>query len=119
MNCDRIASVYRWLEYFVFGRALEHCRNCHLDSIGTRQRALLLGDGDGRFLENCLRANSAVMVDSVDISEKMQCLAWPRRLGTWWVAPCPIHSVGCALVSADRGIRSDRHSLLSRLPDGK
>jgi SAM-dependent methyltransferase len=36
-----------------------------------RRRALILGDGDGRFLAELLGANSGVVVDSVDISSGM------------------------------------------------
>ena len=81
MNCDRIAGAYRWLEYLVFGRALERCR-CHfLSSIDRRQNALLLGDGDGRFLVSYLRANPTSRVDSLDISGEMQALARRRAAG--------------------------------------
>ena len=81
MNCDRIAAAYRWLEYFAFGRALEGCR-CHfLRSIDRRQNALLLGDGDGRFLASYLYANPAGRVDSLDISQAMQTLARRRAAG--------------------------------------
>jgi SAM-dependent methyltransferase len=78
MNCDRIARAYRWLEYFAFGTALERCRTHFLSSIIRQKHALLLGDGDGRFLARYLRANPAGQADSVEVSPKMQALARNR-----------------------------------------
>ncbi len=78
MNCDYIAQLYRWLEYLVFGRTLERCRNHFLTATRTGTSALLLGDGDGRFLKNLLLTNPDVIVDSVDSSGKMLALARQR-----------------------------------------
>ncbi|AFL89775.1 hypothetical protein Terro_3561 [Terriglobus roseus DSM 18391] len=52
---DRLARPYRWLEYLSFGRALERCRLHFLPQLADTRRALLLGDGDGRFAERLLR----------------------------------------------------------------
>jgi hypothetical protein len=52
---DRLAKPYRWLEYLSFGRNLERCRFHFLPQLAGTQRALLLGDGDGRFAERLLR----------------------------------------------------------------
>jgi len=81
MNCDRIATAYFWLEYLVFGNALERCRNRYLEQMKDFRYALLLGDGDGRFLEAFLRINSAARVDVVELSGKMLDLA-RQRVGT-------------------------------------
>ena len=80
MNCDRVAPIYRWLEYLVFGRKLEFCRNYFLSDLADCHNALVLGDGDGRFLTNYLRANegSDGTVDYVDVSEGMLRLARQR-----------------------------------------
>src|SRR5262249_34847043 len=43
MNCDRLARAYRWLEYAVFGRALEHRRTAFLGELSEAQRILALG----------------------------------------------------------------------------
>ncbi len=77
MNCDRIASSYRWLEYLVFGQELERRRFHFLDDIAARRRALVLGDGDGRFLAR-LRALSDACIDYVDASAGMLELACAR-----------------------------------------
>lgn len=78
MNCDRIASLYIRLEHLVFGQALEKCRFTHLNMLEDCRHALLLGDGDGRFLEAFLRANPNAVVDTVDRSGEMLSLARQR-----------------------------------------
>ena len=50
MNCDGIARCYRWLEYGMFGRALEQTRLEYLELAANARHCLILGDGDGRFL---------------------------------------------------------------------
>lgn len=48
---DRFARTYRVLEYAAFGPALMRARTAHLGALpGPPARALLLGEGDGRFL---------------------------------------------------------------------
>jgi SAM-dependent methyltransferase len=70
-NFDRIARPYRWLEYFSFGPMLERCRFYRLSQLADSRRALVLGDGDGRFLARLLRKNSRILIDSVDLSPEM------------------------------------------------
>ncbi|HTS78949.1 MAG TPA: class I SAM-dependent methyltransferase [Bryobacteraceae bacterium] len=84
MNCDPIARWYRWLEYIGFGRALERRRIAFLSDIADARRVLLLGDGDGRFLEKLIPlifARPGAAIDYVDISPRMLDLA-RRRAGT-------------------------------------
>lgn len=80
MNADRIAKVYRWIEYAVFGRELERCRTDHLAAAVQARRVLILGEGDGRFLAALLRVNPHASVDVVDASREMLRLA-ARRIG--------------------------------------
>lgn len=68
---DRLAHAYRALETVTFGGLLHWCRTAHLDRLGDRTRALVLGDGNGRFLANLLRAHPALRVDSIDASAEM------------------------------------------------
>ena len=68
---DRIARPYRWLEYLTFGPALARCRNHFLPQLGGCRRALVLGDGDGRFLAQLLTANPELHADAVDLSAAM------------------------------------------------
>lgn len=70
-NFDRLARPYRWLEYLTFGPALERCRFHFLPELANARKALVLGDGDGRFLEKLLRKNPGLQADVVDISPAM------------------------------------------------
>lgn len=78
MNCDRVAPFYRTAEYLAFGGALQACRVMYLDKVADCRRALVCGDGDGRFLGALLGANRAVRVDFVDLSAGMARLARSR-----------------------------------------
>ncbi|HEX5431239.1 MAG TPA: class I SAM-dependent methyltransferase [Bryobacteraceae bacterium] len=78
MNCDRIAPFYRWLEYLAFGRELERRRLRFLPSVHSARRALVIGDGDGRFLARLARQNREASIDSIDLSAKMLTLARSR-----------------------------------------
>ena len=79
MNCDRIAASYRWFEYAAFGRRLQRHRLHYLSLVQKSRRALLLGDGDGRFLTQLALRNSALEIDSIEVSQKMTELS-DRRL---------------------------------------
>ena len=68
---DLLAPIYQLLERVTFGGLLHRCRTAHLDRLAGCRRALILGDGDGRFLADLLHANPSVCVDSVDISPGM------------------------------------------------
>jgi SAM-dependent methyltransferase len=70
-NFDLIARPYRWLEYITLGRALERCRLHYLPSLLKRNRALILGDGDGRFLAELLAKNPHLHADAIDTSATM------------------------------------------------
>jgi SAM-dependent methyltransferase len=71
VNFDPIARPYRWLEYLSFGPWLGRCRSAQLPHLTKTQRALILGDGDGRFLARLLAANTTLTVDVVDSSHSM------------------------------------------------
>jgi SAM-dependent methyltransferase len=71
VNFDLLARPYRWLEYMTFGPWLERCRVAHLAHLTGARRALLLGDGDGRFLAQLLAAHPNLTVDVVDSSPAM------------------------------------------------
>ena len=76
-NFDRLARVYRWLEYLTLGTLLERTRNHYLSRVSPCRRALVLGDGDGRFLAKLLRQTNTVTAVAVDSSGRM--LAELRR----------------------------------------
>jgi ubiquinone/menaquinone biosynthesis C-methylase UbiE len=73
-----IARPYRWLEYLTLGRALEHCRLHFLPNLLQQKRALVIGDGDGRFLAELLKQNPRLRVDAVDTSATMLLLLRQR-----------------------------------------
>ncbi|MBZ5674321.1 MAG: class I SAM-dependent methyltransferase [Acidobacteriia bacterium] len=75
MNCDLIAPHYWWIERLGMGRTLERRRRWFLPQLGNARRALVLGDGDGRFLRELLRRHSDVRADYVDLSRRMLELA--------------------------------------------
>lgn len=70
-NFNRLAHVYRWMEWASFGPWLHICRCAFLGSLVNRRRALVLGDGDGRFTARLLRLNSQIQIDAIDTSSAM------------------------------------------------
>lgn len=70
-NFDRLARVYRWMEWASFGPFLWRCRCAFLTEMQDRRRALVMGDGDGRFTARLLDENGTVRMDAVDASAEM------------------------------------------------
>jgi ubiquinone/menaquinone biosynthesis C-methylase UbiE len=70
-NFNLIARPYRWLEYLTLGKALENCRTHYLPQLLDRRHALVLGDGDGRFLAQLLKHNLNLQAHAVDTSATM------------------------------------------------
>lgn len=68
---DHLARPYRWLEYLTFGPMLARCRFHRLPELTHARRALVLGDGDGRFLARLLAVNPMLQADVVDQSPAM------------------------------------------------
>ena len=87
-NFNLIARPYRWLEYLTLGHALERCRLHFLPNLLDQKRALVIGDGDGRFLAALMAANHHLRADAVDTSATMlklltkRCEASADRLKT-------------------------------------
>jgi SAM-dependent methyltransferase len=79
-NFNAIARPYRWLEYLTLGRALERAREHFLPHLQSSNRALILGDGDGRFTARLLAFNPSIEIEAVDISAAMLTLL-RRRAG--------------------------------------
>ena len=79
-NFDRLARLYRWMELVTFGPYLSRCRAAFLPELTSARRALVFGDGDGRFTARLLRANLRVHIDAVDLSPAM-LRALLRRAG--------------------------------------
>jgi SAM-dependent methyltransferase len=70
-NYDILARPYQWLEYLTLGRTLERTRLHYLPTLTHQQSALVLGDGDGRFLSQLLAQNPNLQADAVDTSAAM------------------------------------------------
>jgi hypothetical protein len=94
-NFDLIARPYRWLEYLALGNALGRCRTYFLPELLQHKRALVMGDGDGRFLAKLLSANTSLRADAVDISAAMLTLL--RR--------------GCEVAAHDATSRLETHNI--------
>lgn len=70
-NFDPVARIYRWAEYLALGPLLERTREHFLPHLADCRQALILGDGDGRFLACLLHQNPALQALAVDTSAAM------------------------------------------------
>jgi ubiquinone/menaquinone biosynthesis C-methylase UbiE len=78
VSFDAIAPWYRTLEWIAFGGDLQRCRIACLKEIAAPRRALIAGEGNGRFLCELLRRHPGVEVDCIDASQRMLQLAQKR-----------------------------------------
>lgn len=67
----RLAKLYRWMEWLSFGPFLWRSRCTFLDRMRSQRRALVIGDGDGRFTARLLRENRRIRIDALDASARM------------------------------------------------
>lgn len=70
-NFDRLARVYRWMEYLSFGPVLNRCRMEFIGELTHCRNALVIGDGDGRFTARLLETMPAIKIDALDASPAM------------------------------------------------
>lgn len=77
-NFDRVAFIYRWVEYLALGPLLQRVRMQHLPKLTTQKSALVLGDGDGRFLARLLASNVHIQALAIDSSARMLSLLQKR-----------------------------------------
>lgn len=103
MGFDPLAPWYQTLERIAFGDDLQRCRVACLGEITMPHRALIVGEGNGRFLCELLRLHPGIEIDCLDASWRMLLLArkriereLPERTGcvrflhqdiTSWAAP--------------------------------
>jgi ubiquinone/menaquinone biosynthesis C-methylase UbiE len=80
VNFDRVAPFYEALETIAFGNALLRARIRWLRAIPSPGRALILGEGNGRFVSELLKVHPGVRIDCVDASAAMLKLV-EARLG--------------------------------------
>lgn len=78
MSFDTLAPWYPTLEWLAFGDDLQRCRVAFLGEIAAPQRALIVGEGNGRFLCELLRLHPGIEVDCLDASQRMLRLARER-----------------------------------------
>jgi hypothetical protein len=71
MSFDRLAPHYRWMEFVLGGDVLQQARTCWLSEVSMTRRALLLGEGNGRFLGRALAALPDATFHCVDASDGM------------------------------------------------
>lgn len=71
MSFDTLAPYYRAMELVMAGGILQRCRTSFLAEAANSRRALLLGEGPGRFLVELLRTNSSVEITCVERSPRM------------------------------------------------
>lgn len=77
-NFDWIARPYRLLEYLALGHTLERTREHFLPQLKDCCNALVIGDGDGRFLSKLLGVNQQLRATAVDSSATMLALLSKR-----------------------------------------
>jgi len=66
MNFDRLAPCYHWLEPMFAGGLMQRCRTTFLARTKHCRRALLAGEGTGKFLAELLRNNPGIEVVCVE-----------------------------------------------------
>jgi len=79
---DRLAHIYRALEYLAFGRDLERARFVHLERLRNCSSILVLGEGDGRCLARLVQVAPEAKVDILDSSPAMLACASQRISGS-------------------------------------
>lgn len=82
MSFNTIAPAYRTLETIAFGGDLQRARVACLAEIESPRRALIVGEGNGRFLAAVLQRHRLIRIDCVDSSERMLDLARRHVLET-------------------------------------
>jgi ubiquinone/menaquinone biosynthesis C-methylase UbiE len=75
VSFDSLAPLYRTLETIVFGSALQRARVALLDETRGCKAALLVGEGNGRFLAALIAAQRDIRITCVEQSSKMIELA--------------------------------------------
>jgi ubiquinone/menaquinone biosynthesis C-methylase UbiE len=82
--------LYEWIERAAFGQRLQEHRIHYLNTATGKRRALVLGDGDGRFVGAVTQANPDLPIDFVELSAGMLAQAKKRLAGTQ-----RIHFINC------------------------
>ncbi len=75
---NRLARVYRAIEFLAFGGDLERARFCFLERLRDCRNILILGEGDGRCLAQLLETAPAARIHCLDLSAGMLARARAR-----------------------------------------
>jgi SAM-dependent methyltransferase len=78
---DRLARIYRVLEFLAFGSDLERARFCFLRDLAGCRRILVLGEGDGRFVGRLLGVAEGARIRCIESSDAMIARATGRVAG--------------------------------------
>lgn len=78
MSFDTLAPFYRTMEFVLAGNLMQRGRTTFLPEVAKCRRALLLGEGPGRFLEAFLDLNRVAAVTCVERSSRMISVAQTR-----------------------------------------
>ena len=116
VNFDLISRPYRWLEYLTFGPTLQRCRTHFIPAVADKKSALVLGDGDGRFLAALLAANPHLEADAIDTSATMLHLLERRVTATTPNSNLRTHQTSALTFTPAAPLRPHRDPLLPRLP---
>jgi ubiquinone/menaquinone biosynthesis C-methylase UbiE len=109
VSFDAVAPWYRALETIAFGNALQQARVACLDGIGSPRRALIVGEGNGRFLAALLQRQPLIRIDCLDSSQRMLDLARQHVLQTH---PAGIDRVAFFRHDAVSWTPNDRYDLI-------
>jgi hypothetical protein len=71
MNFDRLAAHYHWMERLFAGGLMQRCRTAFLSRTINCRRALLVGEGTGKFLVELLRINPKIQITCIEHCEGM------------------------------------------------
>jgi SAM-dependent methyltransferase len=109
VSFDAVAPWYRTLETIAFGKALQRARVACLGEIGSPRRAVIVGEGNGRFLAALLQRHPLLRIDCVDSSQRMLELARQSVLRT---VPDELGRVTFLLDDVTSWIPRDRYDLI-------
>ena len=98
MSFDLLAPHYRWMEWFLAGEKLQRCRTAFLDDVPEARAILLVGEGNGRCLLECVRRFPEARIICVDGSAGM-IRAARRRLARHGCDPARVTFVHADLLS--------------------
>lgn len=80
MSFNRLAAHYHWMEIAFAGGLMQRCRTAFLADTQNCRRALLAGEGTGKFLAELLRSNPEIQITCVEHSAGMIAQARQRLM---------------------------------------